>query len=96
MLVDYLQLVSDRGHENRAREVMAVAYGLKALAKELAIPVIALAQLNRGDRRRAGRLEEVGHRWRGRRGARNRVGADGRQVGGQVDVAVAVEVARRR
>lgn len=49
IVVDYLQLV--RGQENAERRDLEVAYvsrGLKALAKELEIPVIACAQLNRG------------------------------------------------
>ena len=50
IVVDYLQLVtssSRRGSENRVQEVSEVTQGLKALAKELNVPVIALAQLSR-------------------------------------------------
>lgn len=47
VLVDYLQLVKGQG-ANRYEQLREVAYGLKALAKDLAVPVIALAQLNRG------------------------------------------------
>jgi replicative DNA helicase len=50
LIVDYLQLVtiSDMSrNDNRVQEVSAVTGGLKALAKELSIPVIALAQLSR-------------------------------------------------
>ncbi len=50
LIVDYLQLVtvSDMSrNDNRVAEVSAVTGGLKALAKELSIPVIALAQLSR-------------------------------------------------
>lgn len=46
LLVDYVQLVKGDG-KNRYEELRDVAYGLKALAKELAIPIIVLAQLNR-------------------------------------------------
>ena len=47
LLVDYVQLVKAPG-KNRYEELREVAYGLKALAKELGIPIIVLAQLNRG------------------------------------------------
>jgi replicative DNA helicase len=47
VLVDYVQLVRAPG-KNRYEELRDVAYGFKALAKELAVPIIVLAQLNRG------------------------------------------------
>jgi replicative DNA helicase len=50
IVVDYLQLITgnDAGRfENRVQEVSQITQGLKALAKELSIPVIALAQLSR-------------------------------------------------
>ena len=48
IVLDYLQLMQapDSG-ENRATEISAISRGLKALAKELNVPVIALSQLNR-------------------------------------------------
>lgn len=46
VLIDYLQLLRASGR-NRYEELREVAYGLKALAKDLGVPVIALAQLNR-------------------------------------------------
>lgn len=47
VLVDYVQLVQGRGG-NRYEQLRDVAYGMKALAKETAVPVVVLAQLNRG------------------------------------------------
>lgn len=49
IIVDYLQLMSggSRRYENRTQEVSAVSRGLKALAKELKVPVVALSQLSR-------------------------------------------------
>lgn len=47
VVVDYLQLVTHPGAENRLQEVSAISRGLKALAGELGVPVIAAAQLNR-------------------------------------------------
>lgn len=48
VVVDYLQLMQVHGtKENRATEISEISRGLKALAKELAVPVVALSQLNR-------------------------------------------------
>lgn len=48
LIVDYLQLLHSAGkHENRHQEVSEISRSLKALAKELSVPVIALSQLSR-------------------------------------------------
>jgi replicative DNA helicase len=48
IVVDYLQLMSSVSTgENRATEISEISRGLKALAKELGVPVVALSQLNR-------------------------------------------------
>jgi replicative DNA helicase len=49
VVVDYLQLMSSTSYgENRATEISEISRSLKALAKELKVPVVALSQLNRG------------------------------------------------
>ncbi len=60
ILVDYLQLMTGsnatgkKGFENRTQEVSSISRGLKALAKEMRVPVVALSQLSRGSEQRAG------------------------------------------
>jgi replicative DNA helicase len=59
IMVDYLQLMTatlpsagGKRYENRTQEVSAISRGLKALAKELDVPVVALSQLSRSSERR--------------------------------------------
>jgi replicative DNA helicase len=59
VMIDYLQLMSAaqagpgrKGFENRVQEVSAISRGLKAMAKELHVPVIALSQLSRSNEKR--------------------------------------------
>ena len=47
IMIDYLQLMESAGREDRMQQISAISRGLKILAKELDIPVIALSQLSR-------------------------------------------------
>lgn len=59
LVVDYLQLVAggQRRYENRTQEVSHVSRELKAIAKELGVPVVALSQLSRAPDQRRGFLQ---------------------------------------
>jgi replicative DNA helicase len=55
VIVDYLQLMAGPSNsENRQQEVSQISRGLKALAKELGVPVVALSQLSRAPEQRTG------------------------------------------
>jgi len=66
IIVDYLQLVKGRNLENRVQEVSEISMGLKNLARELKVPVLACSQLSRavevrgGQRPRLADLRESG------------------------------------
>ena len=53
ILIDYLQLMSGSSSENRQQEVSEISRSIKALAKEMQCPVIALSQLSRAPEQRA-------------------------------------------
>lgn len=53
IVVDYLQKMRATGEEHREREIAEISGGLKAIAKELNVPVLALAQLNRDVEKRS-------------------------------------------
>jgi replicative DNA helicase len=57
LVVDYLQLMMGHGRfDNRTQEVSQISRGLKLLAKELKVPILALSQLSRQPERRTGEL----------------------------------------
>lgn len=105
LVIDYLQLMkspSKRGQENRQIEVSEISQGIKALAKELRIPIVVLAQLNRNpdgrsdgkpklsDLRESGSIEQdadvVGLLWRA---APYAEGDEKKTVGGKTELIIA-------
>ena len=55
IVVDYLQLMHGNTRDNRVQEVSEISQGLKNLARELKVPILALAQLSRAMEARGGR-----------------------------------------
>lgn len=59
LVVDYLQLARSRQLENRVQEVSEISQGLKNLARELKIPVLAISQLSRAVEQRGTRRPQL-------------------------------------
>lgn len=59
IVVDYLQLAKGRNLDNRVQEVQEISQGLKNLARELKIPVLALSQLSRAIENRGGKQPQL-------------------------------------
>jgi replicative DNA helicase len=59
VVVDYLQLLVGRRQEDRVQEVSRITRTLKKLARDLAVPVLALSQLNRESENRPGRRPQL-------------------------------------
>ena len=60
VVVDYMQLMQGRTRENRQQEIAEISLNLKALARELDVPVIAVSQLNRALESRSDRRPQLG------------------------------------
>tara|TARA_B100001964_G_scaffold98689_1_gene110255 strand:+ start:15 stop:1343 length:1329 start_codon:yes stop_codon:yes gene_type:complete len=54
IIIDYLQLMEGKNTENRQQEITSISRGIKALARELDVPVVAISQLNRSVEQREG------------------------------------------
>jgi replicative DNA helicase len=61
IFIDYLQLMSGQGksNQNREQEVSTISRNIKALAKELGVPIIALSQLSRRVEERADKIPQL-------------------------------------
>lgn len=54
IMIDYMQLMDNPGVESRQQQISEISRGIKAVARELNVPVICLSQLNRGSENRDG------------------------------------------
>jgi len=59
LVVDYMQLARSRNLENRVQEVSEISQGLKNLARELKVPVMAISQLSRAVETRGGKRPQL-------------------------------------
>jgi replicative DNA helicase len=60
IVADYIQLMTAPGEESRQLEIATISRGIKALARELDVPIIALSQLNRSPEARDGHKPRLG------------------------------------
>src|SRR5256714_12789619 len=54
IMIDYMQLMDNPGPENRQQQISEISRGIKSVARELGVPVVALSQLNRASEGRDG------------------------------------------
>lgn len=59
IVIDYLQLMSGRNQKDRVQEVSEISRGLKGLARELNVPVLALSQLSRSVETRSPQIPQL-------------------------------------